>query len=136
MLVQVSSLGQFARIDVLDDGPGIPLAERQQLFERFYRLASTTEQGIPGSGLGLAIAKSVVDAHNGHHPGRRHPGLVDHLPHPPAGAVRRGRRRRSWLPQNSEARSPSSAGPPAVAGSVPRCAQARAVATRPRGCAG
>ncbi len=65
VLVQVTSLRQFARIDVFDEGPGIPIDERQQLFERFYRLASSTEQGIPGSGLGLAIAKSVVEAHNG-----------------------------------------------------------------------
>ena len=46
-------------------GPASPTAEREQLFERFYRLASASEQGIPGSGLGLAIAKSVVEAHAG-----------------------------------------------------------------------
>ncbi len=63
--VQVLALDQHARLDVHDDGPGVPPHERDQLFERFYRLASSNEQGIPGSGLGLAIAKSVVDAHNG-----------------------------------------------------------------------
>ena len=39
--------------------------ERDQLFERFYRLASSTEAGVPGTGLGLAIAKSVAEAHEG-----------------------------------------------------------------------
>ena len=65
VVVRVSRHGQIARMDVLDDGPGIPVGERSALFERFYRLASATEHGIPGSGLGLAIAKSVVDAHDG-----------------------------------------------------------------------
>lgn len=63
--LRVGTIGQFALLDVLDDGPGIPEEERGQLFERFYRLASSTDQGIPGSGLGLAIAKSVVEAHEG-----------------------------------------------------------------------
>jgi hypothetical protein len=51
--------------NVLDEGPGIPEGERDQLFERFYRLASSTEMGVPGTGLGLAIAKSVAEAHEG-----------------------------------------------------------------------
>lgn len=63
--VRVEALGPLARLDVLDDGPGVPPEERTQLFDRFYRLASTAEQGIPGSGLGLAIARSVAEAHNG-----------------------------------------------------------------------
>lgn len=63
--LRVTTVGRYAQIDVLDDGPGIPAAEREQLFERFYRLASSTNQGIPGTGLGLAIAKSVVEAHDG-----------------------------------------------------------------------
>jgi PAS domain S-box-containing protein len=63
--VRVEALGPLARLDVLDDGPGIPPEERAQLFDRFYRLASTAEQGIPGSGLGLAIARSVAEAHHG-----------------------------------------------------------------------
>ena len=63
--VRVDATDQLARIRVLDDGPGIPPDERSQLFERFYRLASSESEGIPGSGLGLAIAKAVVDAHEG-----------------------------------------------------------------------
>jgi signal transduction histidine kinase len=63
--VVVDSVDTFARVQVLDEGPGIPEAERPQLFERFYRLASTAESGVPGTGLGLAIAKSVAEAHEG-----------------------------------------------------------------------
>lgn len=65
VVVRVARLGPCVRLEVLDDGQGIPVAERANLFERFFRLASTCEQGIPGSGLGLAIAKAVVEAHNG-----------------------------------------------------------------------
>ncbi|HLG68534.1 MAG TPA: ATP-binding protein [Acidimicrobiales bacterium] len=65
VMVRVGTLGHFARLEVLDDGPGIPDSERPQLFERFYRLASTADAGVPGTGLGLAIAKSVVEAHEG-----------------------------------------------------------------------
>jgi PAS domain S-box-containing protein len=63
--VEVDVVDTFARLQVLDDGPGIPEAERPQLFERFYRLAAATEAGVPGTGLGLAIAKSVAEAHEG-----------------------------------------------------------------------
>jgi hypothetical protein len=63
--VMVDSVDAYARVQVLDEGPGIPEGERDQLFERFYRLASSTEMGVPGTGLGLAIAKSVAEAHEG-----------------------------------------------------------------------
>ncbi len=63
--VIVDNADSFARVRVLDEGPGIPEGERDQLFERFYRLASSTEMGVPGTGLGLAIAKSVAEAHEG-----------------------------------------------------------------------
>jgi two-component system sensor histidine kinase TctE len=47
---------------VEDTGPGIPVEERERVFERFYRVAAT--QG-DGSGLGLAIVKEIVDRHGG-----------------------------------------------------------------------
>jgi PAS domain S-box-containing protein len=65
ILVRVTRQDRYACLDVHDDGPGIPPAERSQLFERFYRLASPSDQGIPGSGLGLAIVKSVAESHDG-----------------------------------------------------------------------
>jgi signal transduction histidine kinase len=63
--VSVDSVDHFAQILVQDEGPGIPEADRPQLFERFYRLAAAMEAGVPGTGLGLAIAKSVAEAHEG-----------------------------------------------------------------------
>ena len=53
------------RLEVWNSGSYIAPEERVQLFERFYRSPSATEQVVPGVGLGLAIAKAIVDAHSG-----------------------------------------------------------------------
>ncbi len=63
--VIVDSTDAYGRVQVLDEGLGIPEGERDHLFERFYRIASSAEMGVPGTGLGLAIAKSVAEAHEG-----------------------------------------------------------------------
>ncbi len=55
--------GDGARIDVADDGPGIPAEHLDRLFERFYRV--DRDGRVPGSGLGLAIVKHVAQAHGG-----------------------------------------------------------------------
>ena len=98
-----ATLGHFARLEVRDDGPGIPVDERAAALRALLPPGhARPSQGIPGTGLGLAIAKSVVEAHDGTDRHRRHPGLVDHLPGPaplPAGTpasagVRRRRPRR------------------------------------------
>jgi len=47
-------------LEVEDSGPGIPQAERERVFERFYRMPNSTGGG---SGLGLAIVKEIVRAH-------------------------------------------------------------------------
>lgn len=49
-------------IEVCDDGPGIPPAVREQVFERFYRHADSQASG---SGLGLSIAREIVRSHGG-----------------------------------------------------------------------
>jgi len=51
------------RITVHDDGPGVPEAERDQIFDRFHRVEAS--RTLPGSGLGLAIVRQVVEAHGG-----------------------------------------------------------------------
>src|SRR3546814_8935965 len=48
-----------AVLEVEDDGPGIPLHERDRVFERFYR----RNQQVAGSGLGLAIVGEICRAH-------------------------------------------------------------------------
>jgi signal transduction histidine kinase len=53
------------RIEVADDGIGIPAAERERIFDKFYRVGRSETQGRRGSGLGLALVKHVVEAHGG-----------------------------------------------------------------------
>jgi signal transduction histidine kinase len=53
--------GGDAIVDVLDTGPGIPAAEREQVFIPFYRLPGETK----GSGLGLSIARQIARLHGG-----------------------------------------------------------------------
>ena len=47
-------------LEVADTGPGIPAADRERAFDRFYRRANAPEGG---SGLGLAIVKAIADRH-------------------------------------------------------------------------
>ena len=60
LLPAASGRGALIRID--DSGPGITEAERERVFDRFYRTADAAEQAS-GSGLGLAIAKVIADKH-------------------------------------------------------------------------
>ena len=68
-----------AEIEVTDAGPGIPVAERERVFERFYRVEGDSTRG---TGLGLSIARAIVERHHGTirlgdaHPGARLPGLA------------------------------------------------------------
>jgi signal transduction histidine kinase len=48
-----------------DDGPGVPPADRERVFERFVRLDDSRARGDGGSGLGLAIARATAQAHGG-----------------------------------------------------------------------
>ncbi|MGE3540315.1 MAG: ATP-binding protein [Candidatus Tectimicrobiota bacterium] len=54
-----------AIVDVVDTGPGIPLQDRERVFEAFYQGSTTYEGHVKGSGLGLAIAREYVTAHQG-----------------------------------------------------------------------
>ncbi|HEX7560509.1 MAG TPA: sensor histidine kinase, partial [Usitatibacter sp.] len=54
--------GDDAVFEVEDSGPGIPAAERERVFARFYRGESAAEGG---SGLGLAIVRRIVERHGG-----------------------------------------------------------------------
>jgi two-component system, OmpR family, sensor histidine kinase MtrB len=53
------------RIDVTDNGPGIPPAQVEHIFERFVRGDAGLTQRVGGTGLGLAISKSLVELHGG-----------------------------------------------------------------------
>jgi two-component system sensor histidine kinase KdpD len=52
-------------ISVVDQGPGIAPADRERIFEPFYRGASGTAERWTGSGLGLAIARGFIEANGG-----------------------------------------------------------------------
>ena len=54
-----------ALVVVEDDGPGVPAAERERVFERFVRLDDSRQRTSGGSGLGLAIVRELVGAHGG-----------------------------------------------------------------------
>jgi len=53
-----------ARLDVVDDGPGIPAEHRAQVFDRFHRVDTARPRGS-GSGLGLAIARGLAERNGG-----------------------------------------------------------------------
>jgi heavy metal sensor kinase len=61
--VRAEANGAGARVTVSDDGPGIAIADRERIFERFFRADGARTRG--GSGLGLAIAQEIVVAHGG-----------------------------------------------------------------------
>ncbi len=57
--------GAGAEVSVADDGPGIPAARREQVFERFFRGPETGARRIPGAGLGLPVVRWIARVHGG-----------------------------------------------------------------------
>ena len=53
------------QIEVLDQGPGVPPAMREKIFEPFARMPASRSRADAGSGLGLAIARRLVELHEG-----------------------------------------------------------------------
>ncbi len=62
MHVYVDRNAQHVRFSVCDDGPGVPVAERDRLTQRFYRRLG---HHAPGNGLGLSIVEQIVVLHGG-----------------------------------------------------------------------
>ena len=53
------------RLEVTDDGIGIPKDQQDRVFERFYRVDKSRSKSTGGTGLGLAITRRIIQAHHG-----------------------------------------------------------------------
>ena len=60
--ISLETKGGLAAVMVADDGPGIPVKERENVLRRFYRLARS--RTTPGNGLGLALASAIAGLHD------------------------------------------------------------------------
>ncbi|MFF4621549.1 sensor histidine kinase [Nonomuraea jabiensis] len=65
VVVRILRAGARAKLSVIDDGPGVPEAERDHIFQRFTRLDTARSRDHGGTGLGLAIARDTAHAHHG-----------------------------------------------------------------------
>jgi signal transduction histidine kinase len=64
VIVTLDVAGNEAHVKVRDTGPGISPEHMERLFQRFYRVPSTSTS-VRGTGLGLYICRQLVNAHNG-----------------------------------------------------------------------
>jgi len=56
---------KLIQVDIKDTGFGIPQEAQEKIFEEFYRVDNTINQGVKGTGLGLTLVKHIVEAHRG-----------------------------------------------------------------------
>lgn len=65
VLLSAHAEGATTRLEVADEGPGIPADDLERVFERFYRADAARSSDAGGAGLGLAIARWIVELHGG-----------------------------------------------------------------------
>ncbi|GGF45695.1 two-component sensor histidine kinase [Marmoricola endophyticus] len=65
VLVEPWADGERVGVDVVDDGPGVPLADAHRIFDRLVRLDASRARHAGGAGLGLPIARGLARAHGG-----------------------------------------------------------------------
>jgi signal transduction histidine kinase len=65
VLLSARAEASTTRLEVADEGPGIPADDLERVFERFYRSDPARSADVGGAGLGLAIARWIVELHGG-----------------------------------------------------------------------
>ena len=65
IVIRAATEGSWLRVEVDDNGPGIPPGERENVFRPFYRIDKSRNQDSANSGLGLAIARDIAKSHGG-----------------------------------------------------------------------
>jgi signal transduction histidine kinase len=65
VVVSAATANGNVRLEVADNGIGVPHDELGLLFSRFYRASTATRRAIPGTGLGLVIVRAIVERHGG-----------------------------------------------------------------------
>jgi signal transduction histidine kinase len=78
VVVRLADHDGLAVLAIADQGPGVPVEERERIFERFYQTAAGRAARSRGVGLGLAICRQIVESHG---------GTIRVVPNLPAGAV-------------------------------------------------
>jgi signal transduction histidine kinase len=63
--VALESVDEAVRIEIRDNGPGVPAGERERIFERFRQVRGPDRTPGSGAGLGLAISRRIVEQHGG-----------------------------------------------------------------------
>lgn len=65
IIIRAATEGNCLRVEIDDNGPGIPASERENVFKPFYRIDKSRNQDSANSGLGLAIARDIAKSHGG-----------------------------------------------------------------------
>lgn len=63
--ISAETSADFVTISVADHGPGIPVEDKERIFDKFYRVLGRSRKGTIGSGLGLAVCRGLIEAHGG-----------------------------------------------------------------------
>jgi signal transduction histidine kinase len=71
---RLRDIGQSVKVDVVDQGIGIPVEEHAKIWRRFYQVDGSTTRAFNGLGLGLSIVKQVIERHGGQVLLRSEPG--------------------------------------------------------------
>lgn len=92
VIARICCADDHARIEVQDNGPGVPAAQRESVFERFRQLEGGAQRRFGGTGLGLALVREFAVLHNGRACVEEAPGggaiFIVELPmHAPAGTT-------------------------------------------------